>query len=235
MSLQEDLLLMGNREASMLDSQQIQTKIDTSISTMFTWVGAMLLICFGVAFGIASGMLPIPLTGVWYIVSALGWFWLIMWVSRRWQQMSYQTISIVLILFSLLEGYGLSGVFLAYSLGSVQQVFLTTSLLFLWLAAAGKYMDINITKVGSILSVALIALLISMVINMFRGNEQFSIWISIIGVVIFSGLIIYDMNVLKQQALVNDERLPLLMAMSMFLNFINLFLFLLRLMGGSRD
>jgi len=74
-----------------------------------------------------------------------------------------------------------------------------------------------------------------MVINMFWGNEQFNIWISIIGVVIFSGLIIYDMNVLKQQALVADERLPLLMAMSMFLNFINLFLFLLRLMGGSRD
>ena len=78
--------------------------------------------------------------------------------------------------------------------------------------------------------VGLIALVIAMVVNMFRGNEQFNIWISLVGIVIFSGLIIYDLNVMKQQALVNDDRLPLLMAMSMFLNFINLFMFLLRLM-----
>lgn len=195
----------------------------------------MLILAFGVAFGISSGYLPIPFTMLWFRIATIWWFWLIMRVSRRWQTMSYQTLSGALIAFALLEWYWLTGVFASYGLWSIQQVFLTTSLLFIWLAAAGNYLSVDISKVGSILSVSLIALIVAMVINMFRWNEQFNIWISIIGVVIFSGLIIYDMNVLKQQALVADERLPLLMAMSMFLNFINLFLFLLRLMGGSRD
>jgi FtsH-binding integral membrane protein len=234
-SLQEDLLLLGNRDASMLSSAEIQTKIESTMTKMFTRVGAMLLISFGVAFGISSWMVPIPFTMAGFWISAIGWFGLILRISRRWQTMSYQTISGALIAFALLEWYGLTGVFAAYGLWSIQQVFLTTSLLFIWLATAGNYLHIDISKVGSILTVSLIALIVAMVINMFWGNEQFNIWISIIGVVIFSGLIIYDMNVLKQQALVADERLPLLMAMSMFLNFINLFLFLLRLMGGSRD
>jgi len=235
MTLQDDLLHMGNRDASMLSSAEIETKVESTMTTMFSWVWVMLLIAFGVAFGISSWLLPIPFTMIGFWVSTLGWFGLIMRVSRKRQTMSKQTISGALLLFALLEGYGLSGIFMLYWLGSVQQVFLTTSLLFIWLSVAGKFLDVDVTKVGSILSVSLIALIVASLINMFRWNEQFSIWISIIWVVIFSWLIIYDMNVMKQQALVNDDRLPLLMAMSMFLNFINLFLFLLRLMWGSRD
>jgi FtsH-binding integral membrane protein len=235
MSLQEELLLRGNRDASMLNSAEIQTKIESTMTTMFTWVGAMLLIAFGVAFGISSGMLPIPFTMTGFWITAIAWFGVIMWVSRKRQTLSKQTISGALLLFALLEWYGLAGIFAAYGLWSVQQVFLTTSLLFIGLATAGKYLHVDVTRVWPILMVGLIALVVAMVVNMFRGNEQFSIWISVIGIVIFSGLIIYDMNVMKQQALVNDDRLPLLMAMSMFLNFINLFMFLLRLMWGSRD
>lgn len=235
MSLQEELLSIGNRDASMLSNAEIESKIETTITTMFSWVWIMLLLAFGVAFGIASGFLPIPFTMMGYRISALGWFGLIMRVSRKRHTMNKQTISGALLLFALLEWYGLSGIFALYWLWNVQEVFLTTSLLFIWLSAAGKFLDVDVTKVGSILSVSLVALIVASLINMFWWNEQFSVWISIIGVVIFSWLIIYDMNVMKQQALVNDERLPLLMAMSMFLNFINLFLFLLRLMWGSRD
>jgi hypothetical protein len=61
-SLQEDLLLLGNRDASMLSSAEIQTKIETTMTKMFTRVGAMLILAFGVAFGISSGYLPIPFT-----------------------------------------------------------------------------------------------------------------------------------------------------------------------------
>lgn len=234
-SLQEDLLLLWNRDASMLSNTEIQTKIESTMTKMFTRVGAMLILAFWVAFGISSWLLPLPFTMAWFWISTIWWFWLIMRISRRRQSMSYQTLSGALIAFALLEWYGLTWVFAAYWLGSVQQVFLTTSLLFIWLATAGNYLHVDISKVWSILSVSLIALIVAMIINMFWWNEQFNIWISIIGIVIFSGLIIYDMNVIKQQALVADERLPLLMAMSMFLNFINLFLFLLRLMWGSRN
>lgn len=63
-SLQEDLLLLGNRDASMLSSAEIQTKIETSMTKMFTRMGAMLLISFGVAFGMSSGLIPVPFTTI---------------------------------------------------------------------------------------------------------------------------------------------------------------------------
>lgn len=234
-SLQEELLLRGNRDASMLSSTAIQTKIESTITTMFTRVGAMLLVCFGVAYGIASWLLPLPFTMLWFRIATIGWFWIILWISWKRQSLNHTTIAGALILFALLEWYGLTWVFMAYGLGSVQQAFLTTAVLFIWLAIAGRHFHIDVTRVWPILSISLIALIVASLINMFRWNEQFSIWISLLWVVIFSWLIIYDMNVMKQQALVNDDRLPLLMAMGMFLNFINLFLFILRLMWGSKN
>ena len=83
--------------------------------------------------------------------------------------------------------------------------------------------------------IGLVSLLVALLINLFWQNQQFDIWVSVIGVVIFSGLIVYDINILKQQALVDDDRIPLLMSLGLFLNFINLFLFLLRLLGGGRN
>jgi FtsH-binding integral membrane protein len=71
-----------------------------------------------------------------------------------------------------------------------------------------------------------------MVANFFIASAAFDVWISVIGLVIFAWFIIYDMNVLKQQALVDDDRIPLLMSLWLFINFINIFLFLLRLMWG---
>jgi len=104
--------------------------------------------------------------------------------------------------------------------------------MFFGLAVAGYYLHIDVARVGPILLTALIVLIIGMVVNAFRGNATFDLWLSVIGLILFAGLIIYDMNVLKQQALVNDDRITILMALGLFINFINIFLFLLRIFGS---
>lgn len=236
MSFKEDLLRLGHRQDAMiLSDQEIRTKIDNTISKTFGWMAAMLLIAFGMARGISTGILPIPFSGPLYLGSAIAGLIVILVMSRRRQKMTYQTLAALLLVFALLEGYGLTGVFLIYDLGSIYQVFLVTALMFAGLAGAGWYFKVDVARVGPILMIGLVSIIIASLINLFRQNQQFDIRISVIGVLIFSGLIIYDMNILKQQALINDERIPLLMSLGLFLNFINLFLFLLRLFGGGKS
>lgn len=83
--------------------------------------------------------------------------------------------------------------------------------------------------------IALVVLIIGSLVNIFRANAQFDLWLSVIGVIVFSGFIIYDISALKQMALVSDNRIEVLMALNLFLNFINLFLFLLRIFGNHKN
>lgn len=232
MNYQEDLLMLWWQDAHLLSEQEIRRRTESAFSKTFSWMAGLLLLAFGTARSISSGLLPVPISGWLFMLSAFGWLGLVFYMSRRWHRLSYETLAGLLVLFALLEWYGLTGIFFMYNVWSIYQVFLTSALMFAWLAVAWWRMNIDVTKVWPILLFGLIGLIIASVINMFRWNAQFDIWISIIWLVIFSWFVIYDMNVLKQQALINDERMPLLMALGLFINFINIFLFLLRLMWG---
>lgn len=232
MNYTEELLRQWRVDLYGMSETGIKAKIDQTISTTFAWMAGLLFISFGLAYGISTGLIPIPLNGIAYIGSAFWWLGLVFWISYRWQKMSYQMLATLLVAFALLEWYWLAGVFLGYGLWAVYQAFLSATIMFWTLAFAGYYLKIDVTRVWSILMVALIALIIAMVANYFIASAEFDIWISIIGLVIFAWFIIYDMNLLKQQALVDDDRLPLLISLWLFINFINIFLFILRLMWG---
>ena len=130
MSFKEDLLTLGHREVVTMSDQEIRTKVDSAISKTFGRMAGMLLIAFGMARGISTGVLPIPFSGPLYLGSAIGGLAVIMIMSRRRQKMTYETLVALLLLFALLEGYGLTGVFLMYDLGSIYQAFLTTAIMF---------------------------------------------------------------------------------------------------------
>lgn len=141
----------------------------------------------------------------------------------------------MLIVFALLEWYGLTGVFWMYNMGDIYSVFLLTAGMFFALAFAGYKLKIDITRVGSVLMIALIVLILWSVVNAFWGNSEFNLRLNVIGVIVFSGFIIYDISALKQMAAISDERIEILIALNLFLSFINLFLFLLRIFGGQKD
>ena len=148
---------------------------------------------------------------------------------------------ILFLVYSIISGITLSSIFLVYEIGSIGMVFLSSALMFGLLAIYGYVTKTSLTSLGKILLFALIAVVIMSIINMFIGNSSFSIFISIVSIVIFLGLAAYDMQKLKAvyNYYENDEaelsKASIYGALDLYLDFINIFLDLLRLFGKSRD
>jgi FtsH-binding integral membrane protein len=126
-----------------------------------------------------------------------------------------------------------------YRLDSIGVVFASTSALFGVMAIAGYTTKTDLTKMGSLLMIGLIGIIIASLINMFMKSDSMGYIISIISVIIFTGLTAYDVQKIKELAQVNDgssdfKKLGVMGALTLYLDFINLFLSLLRLFG-KRD
>ncbi|MCB0771488.1 MAG: Bax inhibitor-1/YccA family protein [Flavobacteriales bacterium] len=156
-------------------------------------------------------------------------------------KMSSTMLLATFLIFSMIMGISLSYIFLIYSVGSIVNVFFITAAVFGVMAVAGYTTKTDLTKLGSILMIGLIGIIIASVVNMFLGSSTMDYIISIIGVVVFTGLTAYDVQKLKrmgEQVATGTEtaqKMALMGALSLYLDFINLFLMLLRLFGGRRD
>lgn len=152
-------------------------------------------------------------------------------------RMSAMAMLITFIAFSLIMGISLSYIFLIYSLASIANVFFITAAVFGVMAIAGYTTKTDLTKLGSILMIGLIGIVIASLVNLFMKSDTMSYVVSIIGVVVFTGLTAYDTQKLKrmgEQVATGSEtaqKMALMGALSLYLDFINLFLMLLRLFG----
>jgi len=177
----------------------------------------------------SGGMMP------WIIM--LSPFAFILAMNFGLEKFSATTLTFMFIAFSACMGLSLSSVFLLYSLGSVFQVFAVTAGTFGIMAIAGYTTSIDLTRMGSLLFMALIGIILASIVNYFIGSSVMDLIISIIGVVVFTGLIAYDTQRIKRIGMSVDNesstasKLAILAATSLYLDFINLFLFLLRLLG----
>jgi len=164
----------------------------------------------------------------------------VFFLGARFHKMSFPAVAATFIAYSLVNGISLSFIFWAFQLGSIINVFLSTAALFAVMAIAGYTTKTDLTKLGSILIIGLIGIIIASIINWFMGSEKMGFVISILGVVIFTGLTAYDVQKLKNLgAQYNDgsatmHKMGVMGALTLYLDFINLFLFLLRLFGGRK-
>lgn len=163
----------------------------------------------------------------------------VLFMSFRFEKMSTMTLLTLFIAFSVLMGMSFSFIFLVYTTTSIAATFGVTGITFGIMAVVGYTTKTDLTKFGAILYMALIGMIIAMVINWFLGSPMMSYVISLIGVLVFTGLTAYDVQKLKQIGSMNMGRdsankMALMGALSLYLDFINLFLFLLRLMGDRR-
>ncbi|RMG75494.1 MAG: Bax inhibitor-1/YccA family protein [Bacteroidetes bacterium] len=162
-------------------------------------------------------------------------------LASRINKMSFTAASLTFATYSLINGISFSFIFLVYDLGAIFKVFLITAGTFGAMALAGATTKLDLSKMGSILFMALIGIIIASVVNWFLGSPMLDYLISIAGVVIFSGLTAYDtQKLIRIGAQVDAEsetsrKIALMGALTLYLDFINLFLFLLRIFGGSRD
>ncbi|MDD4990608.1 MAG: Bax inhibitor-1/YccA family protein [Paludibacter sp.] len=156
------------------------------------------------------------------------------------QKMSAMTATIVFVLYSILNGVTLSAIFFVFTADSISNVFFITAGTFAAMSAYGYFTKKDLTKLGSILIMALMGLIIASVVNIFLNSEMLY-WISsYAGVLIFVGLIAYDtqklkkLNVIGNEGTDEDKKEAIIGALTLYLDFINLFLYLLRIFGKRR-
>ena len=207
----------------------------------FGWMTMCLLITALTAMGVVN-------SGLFYQIASSGAMWLLIIaelvlvfvLSARIHKMSVTTATIMLIVYSVLNGATLSFIFLAYSLGSIAKTFFITTGMFGVMALVGATTKRDLSKMGSILFMALIGLIIASLVNIFLHSSGLDWIISLIGVVLFTALTAYDVQRVKRLATESDlyddtqvGRLAVISALSLYLDFINLFLYLLRFFGRN--
>lgn len=154
---------------------------------------------------------------------------------------SASTLAMLFVVFSILMGASLSWILLVYTSASIVTTFLITSGMFGFMAVVGYTTKTDLTKFGSIMFMGLIGIIIASVVNFFLHSSGMDYIISFLGVLIFTGLTAYDMQKLKRigmQAVEGAEstrKMIIFGALSLYLDFINLFLFLLRFFGDRRQ
>jgi hypothetical protein len=161
---------------------------------------------------------------------------LCIWLSAGIRKMQATTAKILFSLYSFVTGLTFSTIFIAYRLDSIIAVFGITSLMFAIMAIISMFSNIDLTKFGPILFMGLIGIIIASLINMFIGSQAFDLGIAIIGIIIFTLYIAYDVQKVKiiSQTL-EEDKAAILCAFELYLDFINLFIKLLRLFGKSKD
>lgn len=212
------------------------------VANVFSWMALGLLITAATAwFGASSSMYEqiIMSGGIMRWVIALAPLGFIIAMNAGLERFSATTLTLLFIAFSAVMGFSLSYIFFMFSLGAITNVFLITAGTFTLMAIAGYTTSVDLSRFGSILFMGLIGIILASLANFFLQSSGLEYIVSILGVLIFTGLIAYDTQRIKRIAAgieysgtTNATKLSILAATSLYLNFINLFLFLLRFFGG---
>lgn len=166
---------------------------------------------------------------------------LVIGVSAAINRISLTSATLLFILYSIVNGATMSSIFLIYTSESVAMVFLITAATFAAMALYGYTTKKDLTSWGTILLMALVGIIIASIVNMFMRSTGLSLILSYAGVVIFVGLTAYDSQKIKQLMLQapdageSMQKLALLGALTLYLDFINLFIHLLSILGDRRN
>ena len=172
---------------------------------------------------------------VWILLIAE--FVLVAVISAAINRISFSTATILFIIYSALNGVTLSSIFVLYTQGSIASTFFITAGMFVALALYGTVTNKDLSGIGRFMFMTLIGLIIASIVNIFMHSEMLYWITTAIGVVIFAGLTAWDAQKIQQMAAeaaeVNEstQKMALLGALSLYLDFINLFLYLLRIFG----
>ena len=223
---------------------QDESTVSRFIANEFTWMVAGLSVTacasyYTVESGLISQLYNLETGGM----SMLGWIVMlsplgfILAMNMGFQRWTSTSLTLLFLAFSGIMGMSLSSIFLVYTMASIAQVFVITAATFAVMAVVGYTTKTDLTKFGSLLMMALIGIIIASFVNWFIGSAQLDYIISIGGVLVFTGLIAYDTQKLKRIGTGAEfgseaaSKLAILGATSLYLDFINLFMFLLRLLG----
>ena len=231
--------IFGGAQPQFSDSGVLESaSVSSFMSTVFTWMVAGLAVTAAAAYYAAASELYLTVMqgmGRWILLLAPFAFLMVM--NFGLQRLSVTSLALIFLAFAGTMGLSLGGIFYFYSMGSLAQVFVITAGTFAIMAIAGYTTKVDLTRMGSLLFMGLIGIILASVVNWFMKSGPLDFLICIGGVLVFTGLVAYDTQRLKRIAAgveygsVAPMKLALLGATSLYLDFLNLFLFLLRLLG----
>lgn len=219
------------------------------MNKVYSTMSVGMLVTAAVSWGVgSSNLLTIFRDPVTMHPSILGWIVMflpvvmVMAFSAMLPRMSAAAAQLFFYVYAAAMGLSLSFIFAVYTGASIASTFLATSAAFAGLSLYGYTTKRNLSGMGSFLMMGVIGILVAMVLNMFLGSSALQFAISVIGVLIFAGLTVYDTQSIKGEYLANANagnddwlgKAAIMGALRLYLDFINMFTFLLQFMGDRR-
>ena len=211
-----------------------QTSDQTSfMHRVYAWMAGGLLVTGLVAYGVAASPSILSLvfanTLVFYglLIAELG---IVFYLSFKAHSLSTDVASVIFFAYAALNGVTLSLIFLVYTASSVTTAFLTTAGTFGLMSLYGSRTKKDLTSMGSLALMGLLGIILASIVNLFLGNDSLQLTISVLGIIIFTALTAYDAQKIKQMRVQ-----PVIGALHLYLDFINIFLYILQLGGKRRN
>lgn len=219
-----------------------ESAIVVTMNKVYSWMTLALVVTALTAMYVAQSE---SILGLVFGNSAMPWILMlaevgvVMYLSARIEKISFATAMTLFGVYSVLNGVVLSVILLAYSLSTIYAAFFATAGTFAAMSIIGYTTKKDLSGLGGLLTMLLIGLIVASLVNLFFHSEGLSSIITYVGVFIFVGLTAYDTQKIKQMLVysngVDQRKIGLLGALSLYLDFINLFLYILRLFARSRD
>lgn len=231
-----------NGQDSRLEKLEMERAFPALMRKVYTWMALALVITGITAYGVASspGLMQMIYGSRFVLIGmAITELAIVFMLPSRIHKLSLQTATLWFIVFSVLNGATLSSIFMVYTMSSIAKVFFITAGTFAAMAFIGTTTKRDLSTMGGYLMMALIGGIIAMVVNMFMKSAMFDYILSWVIVAIFVGLTAWDAQNIKRMLLMSSgssessQKIALLGSLSLYLDFINLFIYLLRLLGAS--
>ena len=217
------------RSASQINSAMGRVYGHMGVAVLISMIASMLVASSPALMAVLFG------TGLkWVVVFAP--LVAILGMSLAYERMSKSTLQFLLYGFAVLMGLSFATIFIVYQIGSIVSAFMGAAILFGTLSFYGYFTKKDLSSWGTFLIVGLIALIITSIVNIFIGSSVLAMTLSAIAIIIFLGLTAYDTQRIREMVTYeNDGKAEVMGALSLYLNFINIFLSLLQLFGNRND
>ncbi len=223
-----------------------QVAVNSFIRSVYNWMAAGLALTGGIAFYVSRSEALLQLifsNQMLFFGLIIGELGLVFYLSARIQKIEAKTATALFLIYAMLNGLTLSFIFLAFTATSIASTFFVCAATFGACSIYGMITKRDLTGVGQFMFMGLIGIIIASVVNIFLHSTGLAAIISYLGVFIFIGLTAYDTQKLKNMALTQPEGLEaavvrkgaIMGALTLYLDFINMFLFLLQILGVARD
>jgi FtsH-binding integral membrane protein len=230
--------MFGSSYTGGLPTYRSASQINEAMGRVYSHMGLAVFTSMIVSFLVGTN--PALLT--FFFTGALKWVVIfapliaILAVSFAMDKFSKSALTIFLHGFAAIMGLSFATIFAVFNMGSIVSAFMSAAILFAVMSGYGYFTKKNLDSIGQFMFIGLIAIIIASIVNIFIGSTVMQMVISAISVIVFLGLTAYDTQRIREMVSVdNDGKAEVMGALSLYLDFINLFISLLQLFGSRKD